>query len=143
MTPCSLCLRSATPDDSARLAKLNRELIRDEGHRNPMDETQLATRMRGWLKGEYEASLFIYAGEVIGYALYREDSDALYLRQFLINREWRRQGLGRQAFELLATDLRQRKPMMRLDVLSHNDLGIAFWRALGFQDYCVTMELTL
>jgi hypothetical protein len=29
---------------------------------------------------------------------------------------------------------------LRLDVLTGNAAGIAFWRAVGFQDYCLTLE---
>ena len=48
------------------LAALNHQLIRDEGHRNPMTEAQLARRMRGWLaRGEYRAELFEEHGEVV------------------------------------------------------------------------------
>ena len=51
--------RIATAEDSPMLAELNSQLIRDEGHRNPMTIAQLEERMRGWLtSGEYRAVLF-------------------------------------------------------------------------------------
>jgi hypothetical protein len=31
-------------------------------------------------------------------------------------------------------------PAVYLDALSNNAAGIAFWRAVGFNDYCITME---
>jgi hypothetical protein len=40
--------------DCPKLAEMNYRLIRDEGHRNPMNKTQLARRMKIWLKGEYK-----------------------------------------------------------------------------------------
>ena len=38
-------LRRATLADAALLAELNRQLIRDEGHRNSMSLAELETRM--------------------------------------------------------------------------------------------------
>jgi predicted acetyltransferase len=108
-----------------------------------MNEAQLAERMRGWLDGEYEASLFKCEGETVGYALYREDPDAIYLRQLFICRDCRRKGLGRFAFRILSQQWKSKRAIVRLDVLSGNDVAKEFWRALGFRDYCVTMEFTL
>ncbi len=39
--------------DSPKLAEMNYKLIRDEGHRNPMNKVQLTRRMKNWLRGEY------------------------------------------------------------------------------------------
>jgi hypothetical protein len=50
--------RQATLNDSSLLAKLNHQLIRDEGHRNPMTVPELENRMRGWLSTDYEAIIF-------------------------------------------------------------------------------------
>ncbi len=108
-----------------------------------MSETELAGRMQKWLEGEYEATFFERENEIIGYALYREDPDALYLRQFFVSTEFRRKGLGREAFRLLTADWNHKKRALRLDVLSNNEQGIAFWRAMGFHDYCITMERRL
>jgi hypothetical protein len=44
--------RSATLDDAPLLAEMNHQLIRDEGHRNPMTVFELAERMREWLSGD-------------------------------------------------------------------------------------------
>jgi len=48
-----MTFRPATLDDCALLARLNHELIRDEGHRNPMTVPQLEQRMRGWISGDF------------------------------------------------------------------------------------------
>jgi predicted acetyltransferase len=63
----------------------------------------------------------------------------MYLRQFFVVPEFRRRGLGRTAFQWLNDNIWQ-KVLVRIDVLCANDAGIAFWRALGFDDYCITME---
>jgi len=87
-----LSLRSATSGDVPLLTTLNEQLILDEGHQNPMNEAQLAIRMNEWLEAEYEASVFQRDDEIVGYALYREESTVMYLRQFFIRSEFRRQG---------------------------------------------------
>ncbi len=131
--------RQANLADSHILTELNQQLIRDEGHRNRMTPTELEARMQGWLVGEYEAHLFELDTTIIGYELYRRDPDCIYIRQFFIRPEYRRQGHGRFAFNWLAqhvwTDQR-----LRLEVLVGNHAGIALWRSLGFADYCITME---
>jgi ribosomal protein S18 acetylase RimI-like enzyme len=138
--------RLAAPDDCRLLADLNAQLIRDEGHRNPMTVDQLAERMRSWLAGEYRAVLFAAEQggeppqEPLGYALFREEPEHVYLRQFFVRREARRQGVGRAAIEHLVRSVWPAHKRIRLDVLVGNTAAIAFWRSVGFADYCLTME---
>jgi len=93
--------RFATPEDAALLAPLNQQLIRDEGHRNSMNLAQLAERMSGWLRGEYQAAVFVEGTSLIGYALWRNESEYVYLRQLYVIPERRRQGVGRNALRWL------------------------------------------
>ena len=132
--------RQATPADFPLLAAMNHRLIRDEGHRNPMTEAELSERMAGWLAGEYEAMLFTDAAGTAGYALFKRHDDHIYLRQFFVEPTRRRQGIGRAAIEWLLANAWQSAPHIRLDVLVGNAAGIAFWQAVGFAEYCVTME---
>ncbi len=131
--------RQAALADSPVLAELNQQLIRDEGHRNRMTLTELEARMQEWLDGEYEAQLFELDATIIGYALYRRDPNCVYIQQFFIRPEYRRQGHGQFALNWLTqrvwTDQR-----LRCEVLVENHAGIAFWRSMGFTDYCITME---
>jgi hypothetical protein len=53
----NLLYRQAAADDAPLLAELNHQLIRDEGHRNPMTVPQLEERMRQWLASEYGVTL--------------------------------------------------------------------------------------
>jgi GNAT superfamily N-acetyltransferase len=131
--------RRATVADAPALAAMNWQLIRDEGHRNPMTVAELTTRMANWLAGEYEAILFEDSGQVVGYSLYRRESEYIYLRQFFVLAEHRRRGIGRAAIGWL----RQHAwdgGRVRVEVLVGNASGIAFWRAVGFADYCLTLE---
>jgi predicted acetyltransferase len=133
--------RRATVDDCALLAKLNHQLIRDEGHRNQMTIPELEQRMKGWLASEYEAALFENQEEVMAYALYREQPDEIYLRQLFVVRNQRRKGIGNEAVNILRTKIWPKHKRLTVEVLVQNQAAIAFWRAVGYKDYCLTLEI--
>jgi predicted acetyltransferase len=133
--------RLATKHDCLLLAELNHQLIADEGHRNPMTVAELQGRMRTWLEEAYEAVLFEVDGEVAAYALYRFQAGEIYLRHFFVVRHRRRQGIGRQAMGLLRGRIWPKAQRLTVSVLTHNEAGAKFWRAMGFRDYCLTMEI--
>ena len=133
-------IEKAKLTDCPQLAEMNYRLIRDEGHRNPMNKIQLTRRMKSWLRGEYSACLFKEQGKVIGYCLFRNDEGVTYIRQFFIEREFRKLGHGRKAFKLLINGFWKKHPVLRSDVLVGNEIGIEFWKSMGFKDYCLTME---
>jgi GNAT superfamily N-acetyltransferase len=133
--------RLATPQDAPVLGHMNQQLIRDEGHRNRMSPAELEQRMARFLKGEYTAILFEDGARPLGYALYKRDADGIYPRQFFVLPEQRRKGIGRAAFQWLQSNVWQDKPRIRIEVLTGNAPGIAFWRSMGFANYCITMEL--
>ncbi len=132
--------RPATPADALVMAQMNHQLIRDEGHANRMSQAELQIRMKGWLRGEYQAILFEDERVPTGYALFRRDSDYLYLRQFFVVRQRRRAGIGRAAFQWLLENVWNGEARLRLDVLVGNASAIQFWQSLGFREYCLTME---
>jgi predicted acetyltransferase len=136
-----MTFRRATLDDGALLAELNHQLIRDEGHRNRMTVPELEQRMKGWLASEYAAMLFENDGEVVAYALYREQPEEIYLRQFFVARNRRRQGIGRQTVEILRSKIWPKNKRLTVEVLVQNEAAVAFWRAVGYKDYCLTLEI--
>ena len=134
--------RFAVVEDSRFLAELNDQLIRDEGHRNPMNVDQLEHRMRGWLRsGEYRAVVFEQEDTPVAYALYREDPDEIYLRQFFVVRARRRHGIWRTAMQHMLSDIWPRTKRHTVSVLVDNASGVAFWRAVGYKDYALTLEI--
>jgi GNAT superfamily N-acetyltransferase len=136
-----LTFRKAVAADMPSLAELNRQLQIDEQHRLRMELSELIPRMARWCNEEgYEAMVFERDGRTAGYALYRREPEHFYLKQFFVCRDMRGQGVGRQAIEWLAANVWHAAPAVYLDVLVHNQPGIAFWRAMGFADYCMTME---
>jgi predicted acetyltransferase len=133
--------RLATTRDCRLLAELNHQLIIDEGHRNHMSVAELEGRMKEWLTEAYQAVLFEAEGEVAAYALYRAQAGEIYLRHFFVVRHRRRQGIGRQAMALLRGHIWPKMMRLTVSVLTHNEAGLKFWRAMGYQDYCLTMEI--
>ena len=140
-----LRLRSATLHDLDLLAQMNKRLIEDEQSTNEMSVAQLRERMERWLSADYHAVIFEQPEGIVGYALYRFQGETfrerqIYLRQFYIERIYRRRGLGREAF----LQLRQthfKAVHVRLETLTTNPNGLAFWQSLGFESYAVTLQL--
>jgi len=135
--------RPASLDDCPMLADLNHQLIEDEGHANAMSVSQLEARMRAWLaSGEYRATLFEEGGAVVAYAVFLETPQEVYLRQFFVERGHRRAGIGRRAIaELFASWPRTKR--WTVSVLAGNVPAIAFWRAMGYADYDITMQISV
>lgn len=135
--------RKATLADAPLLAELNHQLIRDEGHRNPMTVSELEERMRGWLTtAAYEGVVFEAESGVVAYALYRRlGEEGIYLRHFFVVRERRRRGVGRAAIKILREQVWPRDKRLVVEVLWHNTPGIHFWKAVGFGAYSLALEI--
>ena len=129
----------ATLDDVSNLAAMNRRLIEDERHSNPMDVGQLADRMQQWLTAEYTSYIAKDADEVLGYCLYRDDGEFYYLRQLFVERQHRRSGIATEFLDWMYHHIWQDKHV-RLEVLSHNTEAIAFYEKYGFAVTCLGME---
>ena len=136
-----MTFRAATLDDCPRLAELNHQLIRDEGHRNRMTVSELEQRMRGWISGDYRAVIYEDASEIVAYALYREQAEEIYLRQLFVVRHRRRQGIGRRAVELLRSQVWPKTKRLTVEVLVANTRAISFWRSVGYADYALSLEI--
>lgn len=132
--------RTATLADIEMLAELNHQLIADEGADNPRSVAQLAERMAEWLEGRYRAVLFEEGGAPVAYALYRDDGESIYLRQFFVTRERRRTGVGRDAIARLVNEVFPPGKRVVVEVLAKNARAMAFWHAMGFVDYFMTLE---
>ncbi|HET9911296.1 MAG TPA: GNAT family N-acetyltransferase [Anaerolineales bacterium] len=136
----TLKTRFASVEDCSMLAAWNYQLIRDEGHHNPMNVWELEERMRGWLaSGEYLAVIF-EENEPVAYALFRETEDEIYLRQFFVVRHKRREGIGSCAMAQLFA-LWPKEKRWTVSVLVKNIPAVAFWQAQGYADYSLTLEI--
>lgn len=126
--------------DAPALASLNKRLIDDEKSDNPMNQEELEVRMEGFLRGEYHAFFFREDGAVIGYALVKHTCSPLYLRQFFIDRAYRRRHYGQTAFHELLDYLHA--DAAAVDVLPWNEAGLRFWKSLGFTETCISMKFS-
>lgn len=133
--------RFATERDLDLLAQWNHQLIRAEGHRNPMSVEQLRDRMQEWLEREYKAVVFDVGSDPIAYALYRENDQEIYLRQLFVKRGHRRCGIGREAIAVLRKRIWPPRKRLTVDVLTSNPAAISFWRSVGYRDCCLTLEI--
>lgn len=136
----NLSHRPATLRDAPLLARLNRQLVEDEGARTRLTLDGLEERMRGWLRGEYAATLFELGGEPVAYALHRKTEGGTHIRQFFVVRHARRRGIGRRAIELLLERVLASQATIELGVLAHNRPAQDFWKAVGFSEYVITLE---
>lgn len=131
-------LQKCSIQDAGKLALFNKQLIEDEKSDNPMDLMDLERRMKEFLETEYDAYFFIENSQIIGYALIRNTSNPVYLRQFFIDRDHRKRQYGTQAFHMLLEYLGIKE--IDLDVLPWNKRGLAFWKQCGFSETCIAMK---
>ena len=125
-------IRKCTLEDVPQLAFFNKQLIEDEKSNNPMSIEELKERMTVFLNTEYDAYFFLVEEAMVGYALVKKTCTPLYLRQFLIAREYRRKHYGREAFRLLTEYLGAER--MDIEVLPWNERGMRFWESCGFKE---------
>ncbi len=133
-------IKKAENGDLTVLAMMYRQLRTDAYYRSILSLVELQEKMRKFITEDgWIAHLFLDDQQVIGYCLWQEKSDAIYIRQFWIMRSQRRQGYGRNFFDELKAKFWNNK-RLKLEVLNHNERGESFWRSLGFSPYAVTLE---
>lgn len=76
--------------------------------------------------------------QLIGYALIKNTNNPVYLRHFLMDRNYRKQHYGAQAFQMLLQYLDIKE--IDLEVLPWNKDGLAFWKHCGFNETCIAMR---
>ncbi|WP_336775532.1 GNAT family N-acetyltransferase [Paenibacillus sp. MMO-58] len=134
-----LTIRIGLEADLELLAWLNKQLIEDEGHDNAMTLSELKERMKHFMGTSYKAYLFEQGNKLVGYALVDHTRQPLYVRQFFICRDQRRNGFGKLAFGKLAALLDA--DQLDIEVMYGNEAAYAFWRSLGFKERSVYMRM--
>lgn len=119
------------------LAVLNKRLIEDEGHDNPMSISALSRRMAFWLESEYTCYAIEEDKALVSYSLWRDDGDFYYLRQLFTLPEYRLKGYAKKLLAYLEVEVFNEKPI-RLDVLEGNETAQRFYHRLGYEVYCHT-----
>lgn len=121
------------------LAELNRQLLADERHPDPVTTAQLTERMASWLQDGYVGHVARRGGGTVGYCLHRDAGRYYYLRQLFIVRAHRRRGLATELLNWMYANVWTGKPV-RLDVFAHNGQAVAFYKAYGFRTAVLRME---
>lgn len=142
-------LRPAREDDVETLATLNRQLLEDEGHPGKASLGELMVRHREWLAtGEWSQDILDVDGHAVGYIVHAPNPHPLdpavperFIRQFCIDRRYRRNSLGRDGFELFVAHRVEPGGRVTLDVLESNPAGRAFWEAVGCRPFFSRMEV--
>lgn len=106
-----------------------------------MTVPELERRMGGWLSGEYRAIVYEDDGELVAYALFREQAQEIYLRQLFVVRHRRSQGIGRRAVEILRSQIWPKTKRLTVEVLVANKRAVSFWRSVGYADYALSLEI--
>jgi len=116
----------ANDQDVPLQARLDAQLIRDEGPQNLLTVPELEARMQRWLAADYQAAVVEEHGTKVAYALSREADDGwgdrpgLYVRPLFVVRERHRGGVGRRGFQLLRRDLWGEDRRITLETLLDN-----------------------
>jgi GNAT superfamily N-acetyltransferase len=105
-----------------------------------MTVEQLSDRMADWIQTTYRAIIFSDV-DPVSYALFRTDESGIYLRQLFVRRDRRRSGIGREAVAILVEEIWPSDVRLTVDVLCDNRAAVEFWRAVGYRDYCLTLEI--
>jgi hypothetical protein len=89
-----LSLRTVEEHELHLIARMNAQLIEDEGSANPMNVEQLEQRATQWFKSDWEMDLLCMEDGIVGYALYQylsnpfhKDRRKVYLRQYFVASE--------------------------------------------------------
>jgi len=132
--------RFAELADVPSLAEASMQFVIDTGasvRPHPAELERLWTQRLGT---EDRAVLFEVDGRPAAYALYRPVGDIIRLEQFWVRREKRGRGIGRSAFLLLREEILAPGLRIQVEAPSGSTGAIAFFRAMGFGDYAVTLE---
>ena len=142
-------LREIEESDITQVARWNVQLHEDEGS-IPLSVDAAAERLRRWFAaGRFQGVIFLVGGNPIGYLLYElrpvhadlRAGESVYIRQFFISRESRRQGHGSVAIRSFLRDQVSEIASVVLDVKATNPSGQQFWQSLGFKAKSVAFEL--
>ena len=139
-------IRQAKKDDMITVAKMNKQLIRDEGSPNPMTIQELERRFRQWRKEGWRCVVIEHQGTMIGYCVFKEIKGThsyqynLSLKQFFIRRHLRSRGIGSSALKFMINSFFPKIPRVRVEVLESNQRGKKFWLSNGFVPVATTLD---
>jgi len=151
MTVPEIIVRRAGLRDVDDLLPLWEEMMRFHAALDPRLEvgSEGASYMRGvfreWLRSEDCRVLVAEAeGQIVGYIVGRvADNPPIFrlrtyghISDICVSPEWRRQGVGRRLYRALREWFKEEGlSVVQLSAAHRNPTSLAFWRAMGFEEY--------
>ncbi|MFW5689683.1 MAG: NUDIX domain-containing protein [Spirochaetota bacterium] len=123
------------------LAEMNLALLEQQAIEARPEPKELETRIRNFLADGYQAVLFRWDGQIVGYALYRLYPKYAYIRHFYLERGISKKLRIADAFSLLRNEELSDYASLRLDVPESAKESLQRWESIGFRPRSVRLEL--
>ncbi|MFP4113478.1 MAG: NUDIX domain-containing protein [Spirochaetota bacterium] len=136
-----LTYRRADERDAPELAAFHSALLHEQGISSELGQAELENRVRGFLGNGYQAVLFQWKEQTVGYALYRLSPKYAFIRHFYLDRDVSKKLHVSEAFSLLRNEEMRDYASIRIDVPESDKEGLALWESIGFQPRSVRLEL--
>ncbi|MEO0819241.1 MAG: GNAT family N-acetyltransferase [Pseudomonadota bacterium] len=108
-------------------------------HGDSMAADAICEKLGKGLDAGQRATLFRHARRTVGFVVWADLGDHVFIRNFLIDEDLRRQGLGRTLFERFRTECLAPGTPLRLEASA--DHALRFWEAMGFAAWSTGMRL--
>ena len=137
----TLRYRAAEQADIPALAAMNAALLEQYGLPAALGHAELEHRMTVYLSDGYQAVLFTWDEEPVGYCLYRLFPKYAHLRHFYVDRRVSKKVRLPDALALLRADELTDYASIRMDVPEGATDALGEWQSLGFRPRSVRLEL--
>ncbi|MEM6661084.1 MAG: hypothetical protein AAF666_02795 [Pseudomonadota bacterium] len=127
-----------TPTDFTGCARLFVQMYEALGYDVSLETAP--ARLGGMLDAGFQLTELRDGGDVIGFALWIDLADYVFIRSFAIDSDRRTAGLGSVFFERLKAEVMPSRPEYRIEVVDTGPHG--FWSSLGFEAKTTGMWLT-
>ena len=133
----AILIAPARRGDSPRLAAMSRRLVE-----SGLDPCWTAERIERHCRHPDSVVLTARAaGSICGFAIMQYGDDAAHLNLLAVEPFHQRQGIGRRAMGLLRGEVWPHGKRLVVEALCANAPAIAFWRAMGYRDYSLCLEI--
>ncbi|MEL6481891.1 MAG: GNAT family N-acetyltransferase [Pseudomonadota bacterium] len=139
MTPIAreaFTLCDAETTDVASLAPLYLDLLVAHGEAGTLPAA--AERLEGKMRHGYRITMLCLDARPVGYAMWFDLGDDIFIRHFAIGRDHQGQGLGRMFLERLVRERLPARDMIRLD--ASVEPARRFWGTMGFEEKARVMR---
>ncbi len=133
--------RAAGQDCVPALAALNAALLEQQRVPVRLEQAELEHRMMGYFADGYQAVLFTWDGEPVGYCLYRLYPKYAHVRHFYLDQTASRKLRISDAFDLFRDRKLGDYASVRMDIPETARESIGIWESIGFRPRSRRLEL--